>query len=101
MGNEKTRRMRYSQYKSHYADCKTVPGTYDKVSRTIEVIIPDGREKPSGVRGERFWTYQLWATDGTRIFPLRYRAVCQGNAEKQHQKWCKEMGWTPCAEEGA
>ena len=43
------KRMRYSQYKEHYADCRTVPGTYDKINRSIEVVIPDGRMKPSGV----------------------------------------------------
>lgn len=37
------KRMHYSQYKNHYADCKTVPGSYDKESRSIEVILPEGR----------------------------------------------------------
>ena len=49
-----TKRMRYAQYKKHYADCKTVPGSYDKADRTIEVLLPEGRVKPSGVRGEHF-----------------------------------------------
>ena len=30
-----TKRMRYAQYKKHYADCKAVPGSYDKADRTI------------------------------------------------------------------
>lgn len=34
-----TRRMHYSEYKNSYAECKTVKGSYDSVTKTIEVII--------------------------------------------------------------
>ena len=89
--------MKYSQYKQHYADCQTVPGTYNKIYKTIEVLIPDGRKKPSGVRGQRFHTYQLCLIDEKgEIGYCRYRAVCEENAMKQHIKWCSENGWTPC-----
>lgn len=30
-------RMHYSEYKTNYADCKTVEGSYDKRTKTIEV----------------------------------------------------------------
>lgn len=33
-----TRRMHYSEYKSNYSDCKTVEGSYDKKTKTIEVM---------------------------------------------------------------
>lgn len=32
------RRMHYSEYKNNYADCKTVEGSYDKRTKTIEVL---------------------------------------------------------------
>lgn len=31
-------RMHYSQYKNEYADCQTVEGSYDKATKTIEVM---------------------------------------------------------------
>lgn len=33
-----TRRMHYSEYKNYYSDCATVPGSYDKRTKTIEVM---------------------------------------------------------------
>ncbi len=32
------RRMHYSEYKNSYSDCKTVEGSYDKRTKTIEVM---------------------------------------------------------------
>lgn len=32
------RRMHYSEYKRSYSDCKTVEGSYDKRTKTIEVL---------------------------------------------------------------
>lgn len=32
------RRMHYSEYKRDYADCETVEGSYDKRTKTIEVM---------------------------------------------------------------
>lgn len=32
------RRMHYSEYKSNYSDCQTVEGSYDKRTKTIEVM---------------------------------------------------------------
>lgn len=32
------RRMHYSEYKRNYSDCQTVEGSYDKASKTIEVL---------------------------------------------------------------
>lgn len=32
------RRMHYSEYKSSYSDCETVEGSYDKRTKTIEVM---------------------------------------------------------------
>lgn len=32
------RRMHYSEYKTNYSDCETVEGSYDKRTKTIEVL---------------------------------------------------------------
>lgn len=32
------RRMHYSEYKNNYSDCQTVDGSYDKATKTIEVM---------------------------------------------------------------
>lgn len=81
-----TQVMKYSQYKKHYSDCKTVPGTYDKDYKTIEVMIPDGRMKPSGVRGKRFYGYRFRFTNGNGTFVVTYKAVCKENAIKKLMK---------------
>ena len=95
-----TKRMHYSQYKNHYADCATVPGSYDKTTHTIEVLLPEGRVKPSGVRGKRFHGYQIGLTDkdGKHGY-CTYRAVSEENAMKRHIEWCNENGWTPGEDE--
>lgn len=89
-------RMKYSQYKRHYSDCKTVSDSYDKVSKTIDVIVPDGRLKPSGVRGESFHGYQLWFEDssGKQCY-YTYRAVSLENAKNRHYKNCESAGYKP------
>lgn len=38
-------RMLYRRYKTSYADCETVLGSYDKATKTIEVMLPEGRKK--------------------------------------------------------
>lgn len=88
---EVTVRMLYKQYKSSYADCKTVQGTYNRERKTIEVIIPAGRIKPSGVRGETFKTIWLMVSvNGGKPFEQGFRAISEGNAIKQ----AKRLGFT-------
>lgn len=90
-------RMKYSQFKRHYADCTPVPGTYDKDLKTIEVIVPEGRMKPSGVRGESFHGYEMFMADEAgKVFRACYRAVSEANAMKQHKRLCKLNGCVPC-----
>ena len=36
------KRMPYHKYKVDYYDCKTVQGSYEERTKTIEVIVPDG-----------------------------------------------------------
>ena len=80
-------RMPYRRYKERYSDCDTVSGSYDKGSKTIEVIVPDGRMKPSGVRGQRFLT--IWmrvGKDAEHKFEQGFRAVSLENALKQARR---------------
>lgn len=87
-------RMLYSQYKQHYPDCQTVRGSYDEGKKTIEVIIPEGRMKNSGVRGQHFHGYEIYCIDdkGRKVF-VTYRAVSDDNALKQHKKFCKDNNY--------
>lgn len=92
----KIRRMPYREYKSHYADCKTVPGSYNKAAKSIEVYIPEGREKPSGTRGQSFQTYFLHFIDKSgKPGYVSYKATCKENAAKRFAADCKACGWTP------
>lgn len=81
----KEERMLYRRYKTAYADCQTVPGTYDKVTKTIVVIIPDGRMKKSGTRGQRYNYYRFSGVDkitGKKV-ETTVKAITGENAIKQ------------------
>ncbi len=90
-GKDFIERMPYKQYKDHYADCETVENSFQRSERTgvctIEVIIREGRLKPSGVRGEQFhrYAYLVKDADGKKIRTV-YKAVCADNAEKRLRK---------------
>lgn len=73
--------MRYSNYKAHYADCETLAGSYDKNHRTIWVIVRAGRMVPSGVRGKKFYGWQLRNTETNKR--MTFWAVSLENAYKQ------------------
>ncbi len=92
-------KMFYRDYKKHYSDCETVPGSYNKANKSIEVIVPDGRMKKSGVRGETF--KHLWF-DGTdekgKTIRVCIKAVSVDNAIKteicRQSALCPESRWT-------
>ena len=65
--------MKYSRYKSAYSDCKTVPGTYNSWSKTIDVDIPEGRMKPSGTRGQ---TYRYMWFNGKNLKTGQSVRIC-------------------------
>ena len=88
--------MSYSKYKKHYSDCSTVKGSYNPDLKTIVVEVPEGRMKPSGVRGQRFSGYQLWIEKNGKKYVVCFRATCLRNAEKQRITLCKKEGYTPC-----
>jgi len=37
--------MSYKEYKTNYSECKTKPGSYDGINKTIIVYVPKGKEK--------------------------------------------------------
>lgn len=79
------KRMTYRQFKTSYADCETVPGSYNKSSKTIIVLIPEGRMKKSGVRGQSFryiWFNGIRKTDGSTA-RICIKATCIENAIKR------------------
>lgn len=86
-GDQKIR-MQYRQYKEHYADCETVPGSFyqDDFGSFIDVIVRAGRMKNSGVRGEHFAGYEIEFTENGKTQACTYRAVCEDNALKRAQK---------------
>lgn len=76
-------RMPYRGYKLHYADCATVRGSYDAVTKSIEVEIPEGRQKPSGTRGRTFRYYRFTGrrADGS-LATTTIKATCVENARR-------------------
>lgn len=77
--------MLYRRYKQHFSDCDTVAGSYDKEHKTIEVFLPDGRLKPSGVRGQTFrWMEFAGVENATgREVRCTIKATCRENAIKR------------------
>ena len=89
-------RMKYAQYKKSYPDCKTVSGTYNEATKTIVVIIPEGRMKKSGVRGQRYNYYRFVGIDKTTNEKVEttIKAVCGENAIKQLlRNYDKNIEW--------
>lgn len=82
--------MAYRRYKTSFSDCETVLGSYDPQGKTIVVLLPEGRLKPSGVRGQ---TYKYMTFHGTenatgRKVRLTIKAICRKNAIKRLPKNC-------------
>ena len=78
--------MPYRQYKSSYADCETVVGSFRRTEdgkSLIQVIIRDGRCKPSGVRGEHFNGYEFSFTSNGKAYTITYKTVCEENAYRR------------------
>lgn len=78
-------RMKYKSYKERYGDCETVCGSYDKTNKTIEVMIPDGRMKNSGVRGKSYGYYHFDGVENetNRKVQITIKAVSVENAIKK------------------
>ena len=85
-----TETMLYRRYKQHYADCKTVPGSYDPASKTIEVLLPEGRLKPSGTRGKRYHWMEFTGVEIAtgRAVRCTVKATCLANAIKRLSTSC-------------
>lgn len=89
---DKVIRMPYRQYKQHYADCKTVPGSFDKTGH-IEVVILVGRMVNSGVRGRHYYDFVVNFTDGNYVV---YKAVCKDNAIRRAEKEFPNLSVKDC-----
>lgn len=88
--------MEYRRFKSHYSDCETLAGSFEKHDgepATITVIIRKGRLKPSGSRGFHYSGYQLKDEDGMTVI---YRAICEENAIKRADKEYPNHNWSCC-----
>lgn len=85
-----TETMLYRRYKQHFSDCETVAGSYDKERKTIEVLLPDGRLKPSGVRGQTFKHMEFSGIENAtgRTVRCTIKATCRQNAIKRLPKDC-------------
>ena len=83
-------RMLYRRYKTSFADCETVPGSYDAETKTIIVLLPAGRMKPSGVRGQSFHYMEFTGVENVTGRKVRctIKAVCRENAIKRLPKDC-------------
>ena len=77
--------MTYRRYKQHFSNCDTVVGSYDKERKTIEVFLPDGRLKPSGVRGQSFHWMEFTGVENATGREVRctIKATCRANAIKR------------------
>lgn len=84
---------KYSAYKEHYADCATLINSYNENTRTVVVIVPEGRMKASGVRGRKFADYLFYSNDKKHC-RCKY-AVSYENALKQLNKEIKKDGTLP------
>ena len=80
-----TETMLYRRYKQHYADCETVAGSYDKEHKTIKVLIPDGRMKPSGTRGHSYHYIEFTGIETATGRKVRctIKGTCRANAIKR------------------
>lgn len=83
-------RMAYRRYKTSFPDCETVPGSYDPQGKTIIVLLPAGRLKPSGVRGQTYKYMTFHGTEnatGRRVY-ITIKAICRENAIKRLPSDC-------------
>ena len=78
-------RMFYGRYKKHFSDCEVVSGSYDNETKTIIVLIPDGRMKKSGTRGQsyRYFIFDGIENGSNRIVQITIKAISVDNAIKR------------------
>lgn len=88
-------RMLYRRYKTSYADCETVAGSYDKATKTIEVMLPEGRKKKSGVRGQSYKYIEFTGVENATGRKVRctIKATCRANAIKRLPKEYPSCTW--------
>lgn len=78
-------RMLYRRYKQSFSDCETLPGSYDKNTKSIVVLLQDCRLKKSGVRGQRYMylTFNGVENQTGRKVNITIKAISRENAIKK------------------
>lgn len=82
--------MLYRRYKTSFSDCETELGSYDPKSKTIIVLLPAGRMKPSGTRGRAFRYIEFIGTENATGRKVRctIKAISLENAIKRLPSDC-------------
>ena len=78
-------RMHYARYKKHFSDCEALAGSYDEATKSIIVLLPEGRMKKSGTRGQRYAYIRYDGVEkstGRKVHTV-IKAVSRENAVKQ------------------
>lgn len=96
--NYKSARLPYREYKTRWADHKTVYGSYDKETKTIEVIFTADEMKAKTNLGNRYKmdTY-FFLFDGVEKGYLpasEFTAKTHENAVRNAKAWAKKKGYT-------
>lgn len=89
------RNMPYREYKTRYSECKNL-GDYDKVKKTISVILPkEIADRPNfDNRYGIHYFYFLTNLDSKGFNPyIKMRAKSLENATKNAKKWAKQKGF--------
>ena len=86
----KIEKMLYKRYKTSYSDCETIPGTYNKIAKTIDVVIPEGRMKKSGTRHQtyKYMWFKGVEHETNRKVSICIKATCLSNAVKRLSTNC-------------
>lgn len=91
-------RLPYREYKQRWADHKTVPGSYDKQERTIEVIFDNEEMKAKTNLGNRYHLESFYFRfDGVQrgISPVvDFQAKTRENAIRNARKYARDLGYT-------
>lgn len=85
--------MPYRQYKEHYPDCETVAGSYCEKTGKVDVIIREGRLKPSGTRGKRYGYWEFKYSENGKEHRIVYYAISEETARRRLEKEYPNKPW--------
>lgn len=91
-------RLPYREYMSKWATHKTVPGSYDRTDKTIEVLFTDEEMKQKTNLGNRYCMNSYWFRfDGVEkyVSPIvEFQAKTKENATRNAKRYAMENGYT-------